>query len=107
MKRQTLREHWQRHITRHSRSGLGRTAYCRTHDLSLYQFHYWARKLTTPSSKDAPSPDLVRVDLTTSPRSAERMGIKLGLDTQLAFDSLPCPRWVAKLARAYEEARDV
>lgn len=107
MKRQAVRKHWQRHITRHSRSGLGKAAYCEAHDLSLHQFHYWARKLPAGPAARSLLSDMVRVDLSAPPRQAGRMGIKLGPNTQLAFDSLPCPRWVAKLARAYEEARNV
>jgi len=107
MKKQTVRKHWQRHITRHSRSTLGKAAYCRAHGLSLYQFHYWARKLPTPQVTAAPSPDMVRVEIAEASRPAGRIAIKLGPDTQLAFESAPCPRWVAKLARAYEEVRDV
>lgn len=62
---QVKRNIWKHHLKSWNSSGLSQAAYCRRHDLKVYDFQYWKKRLKPPQEQNNSS-RLLPVTLTDS-----------------------------------------
>ena len=64
------RRYWEKHLKEWRESGLSQAEYCRRHDLRVYQFTYWKKRLNSGTPAGVEAVELVVGGLGFSPGGA-------------------------------------
>lgn len=88
---QNLSRKWQKIVEKFKLSGLSKSEFCRSQNLSFHQFNYWANKFKDHSS----STDALSDFIPLQPKGEIR--IKLNSGPELTFSSEIDPVWVSRL----------
>jgi hypothetical protein len=83
--------HWRAIIRKHAISGLSAAAFCREHDLSVHQFHWWRRRFKKrENSQGGGSGFLQLIPFSKSQPSGIRIRLHNGvfIEVEQGFDPL-------------------
>ena len=67
------RRYWRQHLDAWQASGLTQVAYCRKHDLSRFQFHYWRKRF----QQSASLPALIEIPFSSAVDRQARQALRL------------------------------
>ena len=93
--REARRAHWREIIDRWSESGLTKAGFCREHDLSIWQFHYWFGRFGPRDSATG----FARIEPGGGSGVQLRLSSGLGLELSAGFDETVLARFLSVASR--------
>ena len=75
--------HWRTVIKKQATSGLSAAAFCREHDISIHQFHWWKRRFKKDNSQSKESGFFQLVPISESQHSQIRIRLKNGVSIEV------------------------
>ena len=95
--RDAKRVEWRERVAEWRASGLNAAAYCREHDLSVWKFRYWAKRIAELDGESS-----VGFAQVSTPGSGLRLALPGGLHLEVdpGFDESTLTRFLAVVSRA-------